>query len=399
MHKHRVPPDPPVWWPEDAPWPPYRKSYMSSPSWWPVDEPWPPYHRHHNKRWRTVRRHLRYRVGSIFLVLFICTAILLYLLAKSISNHAVPDGMQEIVTVTPLVFRIITWVLFSGVIFGLVYIGSMIRKAAIPIDQILDAAGKIAEGDYSVRIPSRGPREMEALTHAFNDMSARLELNEKQRRALLADISHELRTPLTVIQGNLEGMLDGIYPADERTLQAVLDETHTMARIIEDLRTLTIVESGSLKLQMECVNPREFLEEIIPTYQALAESKGVNLHIQVGDDLPDIALDTTRIREVLANLITNALRYCRPEGRITLRCEQVGEHFVQFSVQDDGKGIESQDLQHIFERFYKDRDSGGSGLGLPIAKSLVEAHGGEIFAESSPGKGTTIRFTLPIQQD
>ena len=376
MHKYRVPSGPPPWWPQDEPWPPYRG--------------------HRSQHWLDMRKKLRHRIRIIFSIIFISSITLLVIMINGLVHHRLPPGIQSVLSATPLVFRVVTWLLFAGMIFGLVYVGSTIRKAAIPISRILDAAGKITEGDYSARIPVYGHGEMAALSRAFNEMSARLELNDRQRRALLADISHELRTPLTVIQGNLEGMLDGIYPADETNLQAVLDETHTLARIIEDLRTLTVVESGALKLQLERANPGEFLEEIIPMYRALAEARNVSFEMRIDEHLPDIELDTTRIREVLANLVTNALRYCQAGGAINVRVEKTGDEFVQFSVQDNGAGIPAQDLPHIFERFYKDRDSSGSGLGLPIAKSLVEAHGGSMHAESVQGQGTVIRFTLPV---
>lgn len=346
-----------------------------------------------------MRQRFMRRMGCVFGILLIAMVIIGLIMAEGMMQHRMPFPMRPIPQNIPIVIRIISWILFSAVILGLIFVGSLFRKAAVPIADMLEAAGKVADGDYSARVPEKGPDEMGALARAFNDMASRLQTNEEQRRMLLADISHELRTPLTIIQGNLEGMLDGIYTADPGRMQGLLDETQTLARIIEDLRTLSVVESGSLKLQLETLKPAEFLEEFIPMYQSLTESKQVKFSALVPQDLPTIELDPTRIREVLSNLITNALRYSRPGGEIYLQAKLAKhpESHLIFTVQDTGAGIPAQDLPHIFERFYKDRDSSGSGLGLPIAKSLVEAHGGKIWAESQEGKGTTVSFSLPIR--
>ena len=377
-----------------------RNFHHTPPPWWPVEEPWPPQKSHNLKQWHLIRQRFIRRIGCVFGILLIAMIIIGFVMAEGMIQHRMPlMNMHSFTQTTPFIIRIISWILFTGVIIGLIFIGSLFRKAAVPIADMLEAAGKVADGDYSARVPEKGPTEMIALARAFNEMSSRLQVNEEQRRMLLADISHELRTPLTIIQGNLEGMLDGIYPAETGRLQGLLDETQTLARIIEDLRTLSVVESGSLKLQLEILNPMEFLEEFIPMYQSLTESKQVKFNAKFPRELPEIELDPTRIREVLSNLITNALRYSRPGGEINLRVCHVNQPISQliFTVQDSGTGIPAQDLPHIFERFYKDRDSGGSGLGLPIAKSLVEAHGGNIWAESQEGQGTTVSFSLPIR--
>jgi signal transduction histidine kinase len=376
-----------------------KYSPHTPPPWWPEEEPWPPQKSHNLRQWHTVRQNFLRRIGCLFGIIFIAMIILAGFIADGIMQHRMPLGMHPMPQNVPLFFRVISWLLFAGIILGLFFIASLFRKTAIPMADMLDAAGKVADGDYSARVPEKGPVEITALATAFNEMTGKLQVNEEQRRMLLADISHELRTPLTIIQGNLEGMLDGIYPADSTRLQGLLDETQTLARIIEDLRTLSVVESGSLKLQLERVNPMEFLEEFIPAYQTLAKSRQVRLDAVSQQHLPELEMDPTRIREVLSNLITNALRYTKAGGHIQISLDFVQQTpaRLQFIIQDDGIGIPEQDLPHIFERFYKDRDSSGSGLGLPIAKSLVEAHGGSIRADSFPGKGTSITFTLPIK--
>jgi two-component system, OmpR family, sensor histidine kinase BaeS len=344
-----------------------------------------------------MRKRFMRRMGCLFVIIVIAIIIFGILLANGVIGHRISENPHSIFERIPIVFRVISWILFSMLIIALLYLGSYFRKAAVPISKILEASGKIADGDYSVRIKESGPNDLQALSRAFNNMADKLQVNDEQRRRMLADVSHELRTPLTVIQGNLEGMLDGIYEADERNIQAVLDETRIMERVIEDLRLLAVVESGSLKLQLERVDVCEFLEEIIPTYQALAETKQVSVKLICDDDLPEIDMDATRMREVVSNMVTNALRYCEAGGEISISCEQrfAENTKIWFAVSDTGSGISAEDLPHIFERFYKGSDSSGTGLGLPIAKSLVEAHGGEIFIESEVGKGTTIRFYLP----
>ncbi len=367
------------------------------PPWWPEDEQWPPRRSPASRRWHSARKSIIRRVGCAFVILFIAIFIIGGNLIADIIRRKAPPHMGTMMENVPIGVRIFSWLIFLIVIFGILYLIRFFQKAALPMVEMLEAAGKIADGDYNVRVPEHGPGDLISLSKAFNNMADKLHVNEEQRRMLLADISHELRTPLTIIQGNLEGMLDGIYPADPRMLQAVLDETHTMERIIEDLRTLTVVESGTLKLQMEMVDPTEFLEEIISTYQTLAEAKGIAFSTSIAPNLEKMEFDPTRIREVLSNIITNAIRYCQTGCKICMQCVQNSE-YLEITITDSGSGIQEEDLPHIFERFYKGRDSSGSGLGLPIAKSLVEAHGGKISAQSEIDQGTTIRFTIPYTQ-
>jgi two-component system sensor histidine kinase BaeS len=226
-------------------------------------------------------------------------------------------------------------------------------------------------------------------------MSARLEANEDERRRLLADVSHELRTPLSVIRGNLEGMLDGLYPADAAHLDVILEETRVLERLVEDLRTLSLAESGALRLHREPTDLSALLREVAAAHKAQADAGGVTLTVGVDGELPSIDLDPARTRQVVGNLLANAVRYTPAGGEVTLRATGDGER-VAVEVADTGPGIESEVIGRIFDRFYRSADSPGSGLGLPIARSLVIAHGGEISASSEPGSGTTIRFTLPL---
>ncbi len=288
-------------------------------------------------------------------------------------------------------FRIVALVL---IIVGLVLAGRALRHAATPIGDVMEATERVTEGDYTVRIAEHGPRETRALAHAFNSMVARLQADDEQRRNLLADVTHELRTPLTVIQGNLEGLLDGIYPRDDVHLELALEETRVLSRLIDDLRTLALAESGALKLQKEPTDLALLASETVASFQPQANAAGLELGADAEPGLV-LELDPERIRQVLENLIANALRYTPRGGTIHVKCFVEGAH-ATVSVSDTGAGIPPDDLPHVFDRFYKSRDSRGSGLGLAIAKNLVMAHGGEISMQSTVGKGTTIQLTLPL---
>jgi signal transduction histidine kinase len=275
-------------------------------------------------------------------------------------------------------------------------IGRAIRRAAAPVGDLIEASGRVEAGDFSTRVPERGPREVRTLARAFNEMSARLEEVEQRRRSALADVSHELRTPLTVIQGNLEALLDGVYPADAEHLQPILEETRVLERLIDDLRTLTLAEAGSLVLHREPTDLGALLNEVAAAFRSQAEPAGIALTVDVADDVPTLEVDPARIREVVSNLLTNALRHTPRDGKVEVSAQRAGEE-VEVAVRDTGSGIPPDQIERIFDRFYRSPDSPGSGLGLPIAKSLVEAHGGVTTAASHPGDGTTLRFTLPLR--
>jgi signal transduction histidine kinase len=278
---------------------------------------------------------------------------------------------------------------------GIFVVGHTLRRATQPIEEMMDAAEQVAQGDYTTHVTERGPREVRQLARAFNTMTERLNSHDEQRRRLLADISHELRTPLTVLQGNLEGLLDGIYRPETARLESLVEETRVMSRLIDDLRTLADAESGALKLQREPTDLAVLMNEVIASFRGQAQAVGVSFSAEAAHDLPLIEIDPARIRQVLTNLIANALRYADRGGSIRVQGE-LKDQALAVTVGDTGRGIAEQDLPHIFERYTKSSDSRGSGLGLAIAKDLVEAHGGTITAHSQFGQGTTICFTLPI---
>jgi two-component system sensor histidine kinase BaeS len=375
MNNHPHPPNRPSWWPENEPWPPTR----------------PPQWRGWRKHQRPRRFFWRFGCGLMFFLSLIfgsCT-IFTWLIISTANALNSPDGFPRL----PAIFMLALLIVMSST--GVFTVARGLRRATRPIEDMMDAADHVAQGDYSTRVTVRGPRDVRHLVQAFNSMSERLQLNDEQRRRLLADISHELRTPLTVLQGNLEGMLDGVYQPDAIRLESLVEETRVMSRLIDDLRTLADAESGMLNLQRESTDLGLLITEVIASFRGQAQAGGVSLSIEAAPDLPSVEIDPARIRQVLINLIANALRYTGAGGSIRVHCVAKNQA-IEVSVSDTGRGIAEQDLPHIFERYTKSSDSRGSGLGLAIAKDLVEAHGGSITAQSEVGQGTSITFTLPI---
>jgi two-component system, OmpR family, sensor histidine kinase BaeS len=286
-------------------------------------------------------------------------------------------------------------VILTLVLVATVFAGRAFRRMATPVGDLMAALGRVADGDYAARVGEHGPAEARTLIQAFNAMAERLQRQEEQRRGLLMDISHELRTPLAVLQGNLEGMLDGVYPRDDGHLTMVLEETQVLARLIEDLHTVTQADSLALQLARTPTDLAEVAAEAIASFRAQAEAAGVALQLLAEPGLPRADVDPERIRQVLTNLLSNALRYTPRGGAVRVHCSADGAGRLVLAVEDTGRGIPAEQLPHVFDRFYKSKDSRGTGLGLAIAKSLIAAHGGQIAAQSAPGEGTTIRITLP----
>ena len=277
-------------------------------------------------------------------------------------------------------------------------VARVVRRAAIPVGDLIEASERVESGDFSVRVPEEGPREVRSLARAFNSMSSRLEEMEQQRQSSLADVSHELRTPLTVIQGNVEALIDGVYPADREHLEPILEEARVMARLIEDLRTVTLAEAGRLVLHREPTDLGALLADVAAGYRGQAEGAGVQLIVTVADAVPAMDVDPARLREIVSNLLANALRHTPSGGSVDLAARVAGGDF-EVTVRDTGSGMSAEELDHIFDRFYRSPNSPGSGLGLPIARDLVQAHGGTVTATSEPGRGTTVRFTLPVHPE
>ena len=333
-------------------------------------------------------------MGCAFLLLNLIGFVLLFSISAFILNVLgilhIPGNQYNLLLPAGVVF-------FVFMALTVIFATRNLRRISKPLDELVDASNKVAEGDYSIRVEEKGPPEVYSLMRGFNSMAERLQSNDQQRRNMLADVSHELRTPITVIQGSVEGILDGLYPADETHLKSIIEETQILSRLVDDLRTLALAESGALRLKREPTNLAELIREAVSGFGAQGEEKGISFETAL-DGEEDANIDPQRIREVLTNLLSNALRYTPPGGQIHVRLTEAGSGAARsatISVEDNGPGIEFADLPHVFDRFYKSSDLGGMGLGLSIAKYLVEAHSGQIWAESQMGKGTKISFSLP----
>jgi two-component system OmpR family sensor kinase/two-component system sensor histidine kinase BaeS len=279
------------------------------------------------------------------------------------------------------------------------------RGIATPIADVMSAAEAVAEGNLSVRVPSpkRGPSDFRRLADSFNHMIAELARLDQQRRNLTADVAHELRTPLHIIQGNLEGILDGVYEPKPEQINTLLDEIRILTRLVEDLQLLSTVEAGQLTLKIEPVDISELLTDISTSFSGQMEAAGLLLQVEVPENTGPIWInaDPERLDQVISNLTANALKHTPEGGTITLAAHPF-QNFIQIIVKDNGEGIPEEDLPFIFNRFWKgDRSrsrtaSTGSGLGLAISRNLVQAHGGTIEVESKLGVGTTFKIKLPL---
>ncbi len=295
--------------------------------------------------------------------------------------------------------------LIAGLLAGLVAFALaivLVRQITHPLIALHDASRRIAQGDLAARVLVKNDDELGQLGDAFNRMAFTLETQETLRRHLMADVAHELRTPLTAIQGTVEAIQDGIFPLTSESLDPIHAETLLLGRLVEDLRTLAQAEAGRLSLDVAAVDVEELVEHIVAGLLPTAQQAGIQVTEQiVGPRLP-LRGDAQRIRQVLSNLLSNALRHTPAGGAIavTVRPQDSG---LIFSVLDSGPGISAADLPHIFDRFYRgdpsrSRGTGGSGLGLAIARQLVEAHSGRIWAESPPSgkdKGSVFHVWLP----
>jgi two-component system sensor histidine kinase BaeS len=268
-----------------------------------------------------------------------------------------------------------------------------------PLRQLTTASEKMAKGDLSQRVRIHTRDEVGELGHAFNQMAGDLQSAEIQRQHMTADIAHELRNPLSVIRGNLEAMLDGIYPADAEHLGSIYEETLLLQRLVEDLRVLSLADAGQLHLVKTETDLNQLLTGVAESVRAMADDKDVVLTVSVPRSPLVIEGDADRLRQVIGNLLGNALRYTPQNGTISLDVQARGEQAV-VTIADTGPGIAPDEVPHIFDRFYRtdaarDRASGGSGLGLAIARALVEAHRGTITVQSELGQGTALIITLP----
>ena len=265
--------------------------------------------------------------------------------------------------------------------------GLAYRRLACPVGDLLEAADRVGAGHYDQRLRPRGPREVQSLMRTFNEMSGRLEAADTARRQFLADVTHELRTPLAVLQSGIEAQLDGIHARDDAHLTSLLDETHVLTRVVEDLHTLALAGAGRLTLHRETLDAATAAADALAAHAATATARGVILSAlpPSGSSAPlAVDADPVRLQQILANLLGNALRHTPAGGRVSATVDRPEPGWVRFTVADSGAGFAPEQLPGLFDRFTKSEASGGSGLGLAIARDLVLAHGGTITVRKTP---------------
>jgi two-component system OmpR family sensor kinase/two-component system sensor histidine kinase BaeS len=273
------------------------------------------------------------------------------------------------------------------------------REFGPPLSNVMAAADAVAEGNLEVRVPENAPGEFGRLARSFNRMTGELARAEQQRRNLTADVAHELRTPLHVIQGNLEGILDGVYEPTPEHINATLEETRLLARLVNDLQTLSLAEAGQLPLHPQQIAVADLLADVATSFSGQAAEAGVEIRVNAPPPNAEIYADADRLDQVLSNLVSNALRYTPSGGCITL-AGSLQPDGIRLTVADTGAGISAEDLPFIFDRFWRGdraraRLGGGTGLGLAIARQLIQAHGGQIYVSSEMGHGSMFTIDLP----
>jgi two-component system OmpR family sensor kinase/two-component system sensor histidine kinase BaeS len=300
------------------------------------------------------------------------------------------------------------WLLVCGgpmaaIIVGILLISSLYTRYGKPLQQIIHAIDAIAEGDYEVRVPEDNSPQFGELIQRFNKMVGELGRTDQQRRNLTADIAHELRTPLHILQGRLEGMLDGVYATTPDQIEETLEETRLLGHLVEDLQTLSMAESGQLTLRPTRFLLADLVGDLASSFAAQAEAQGVELVTRNEQAPQHIMADYMRMHQVLSNLVSNALRYTSEGGEVSIETD-FREVAACIRVKDNGSGIPAENLPFVFDRFWRgekarSRDGASSGLGLAIAQQLVKSHGGQIEVESNVGQGSTFTIELPLENE
>ena len=323
-----------------------------------------------------------------------------YLIPAHQANAQIPPALDIEQTQFLERVRAALWIAaLAAAAVALIIGGLLFRSVVTPLHRLTLASQTIAEGDLSIRAPIQGQDEVAQLAAAFNRMTDSLTQAESARRNQIADISHELRTPLTVLRGTLEAMLDGIYPTDRDNLLATQAQVHTLTRLVEDLRLLALADAGQLSLYTDSLDIVILLRETVANHQLQAQERDVRLTLETPPSPKLVLADRDRLIQVLGNLLSNALRYVPAGGLIAVQVKEQRQKVI-VTIADDGPGIAAEDLPHLFDRFWRgDRArrqaTGGSGLGLTIARQLIEAHGGHLWAQSVEGEGSTFAFALP----
>jgi signal transduction histidine kinase len=303
-----------------------------------------------------------------------------------------------------LIFSLIGPTAVISVLLGILtlIIGLLLMRRMInPLSEVIAASQAVSQGDLTARVPVRAQHDdLSALSEHFNHMADELERSDRQRRNMLADITHELRTPITILRGRLEGILDGVYPPDEAHIAPALEETYLLERLVEDLRLLALAESNQLRFELKPVRLTEQVEITLGLFSAQAAERNISFHLESEENLPEVMLDPQRFQQVIGNLIDNALRYTPESSVIDVSIHKNGSE-IELIVADDGPGIPETELPRIFDRLWRGdksraRSTGGAGLGLSIARQLIESQGGKITARNRSPQGFEVSIMLPI---
>ena len=296
--------------------------------------------------------------------------------------------------------RTLIYAALFGALIALLLGVILSRTLTRPIRELTHATHAVAQGDLSQQVPVRSDDELGELAQAFNTMSAELLRSVNARKQMTADIAHELRTPLSLILGHAEAVHDGVLPPTRENFEIIREEAARLEHLVNDLRILSLADAGELTISPQTVQPEQLLQEVAALYQVQTQRKNIRLLLDIASPLAPIEVDPGRMTQVLTNIVDNALRHTPEGGQITLSARERVEQ-VELTVQDNGPGLKSEDLNRIFNRLYRTDASrqregdGGSGLGLAIAKSIVQAHGGELSAESKVGEGLKVILRLP----
>ncbi|HEY5729757.1 MAG TPA: ATP-binding protein [Anaerolineales bacterium] len=363
------------------------------------------------------RKHLGAKIFFSYMVIIVLGVLVLviasqFILPTAFNRHMAGMGMMNMMGVSdsmPQLFfdfrasfnEALLYAVISAMIAALTLSYLFSRSVVAPVLAMSHATQRIADGRYDERVRAFGDDELSQLATRFNQMAEKLDQVEAMRRQLIGDVSHEMRTPLTAIKGSMEGLMDGVLPANDETFQQIHAEADRLNRLVDDLQELSRVEAHAYQLDVRSLDVSSLVQTVTNRLAPQAQSKRISLDFELTPDLPPVLADEDRIIQVLTNLTGNALQYTPEGGRITITAKQVDDE-TQISIRDTGVGIPPEHLSHIFDRFYRVDKSrsrqagGGSGIGLTIARALVEAHSGRIWVESDGENGSTFFFSLPL---
>lgn len=368
---------------------------------------------------KIIRQHLGWKLFLSYLLIITVGAVTLGIAAElhaptALGRHMASmqammggamNGMMADLTVNfrQAINEVLLVAAVAALVAAILVSSYITRRIVQPIQAMQTASQRIADGRYEERVQAVGEDELAELAHSFNQMVDKLEKTEERRRQLIGDVAHELRTPLSSIKSVLEGWQDGVLPTEPAIFVNLQREVSRLQHLVQDLEELSKAEAGQIPLELEATNPARFVQMAVARLARQFEDKRVQLQTQIAPDLPAVIVDVPRMTQVMLNLLGNALQYTPSDGQVVVRAWS-SDHEVHIAVQDNGMGLVVEDLRHVFERFYRvdksrARPGGGSGIGLTIARHLVDAHHGDLTA-TSPGldQGSTFTITLPTAE-